>query len=548
MNHLTCKTAKILTAVLLAVCLIIPLNSAPALAGQNPPLEEISKIFDRVAMEKKVPAEILKAIAFHESHWQQFYANGKPVGGYYIGIMQVGTPKDPAVAEKLRKDIAFNIAYGADILKAKWDATPRIGDGDPAKIENWYFAIWAYHRWDSYNNPHVAAACGRTPFQDKIYQLMNTEYIKGLVKPVSVTPVPKSQIPKSGVPSAKTGWQTPQPVHYAAFSMGMPVLSRSQENNLLSTVPRIYGCDRIDTALKIAEEGWPHGCQTVVIANAQDSSDALASVSLARKHKAPLLLNPQDKLDARVKASLLDLKPLKVIIMGGEKAISAQAEQEIKETVYWTQDFERIAGNDKYETAALVASLFPEGCGVAIVNADDIPDAVSLASAAAAKGYPLLLVEQNNLPSATADALRHICPTTVYLAGGKQVISEELVAQIAEATGLDGEQIERLEGKNRYETAAQILAAFHPEFSKMYVVNSAAYPDALAGAALAAYQNLPMLLIPPQGPTVGSYTEKYLESLAGKTNAEIELTVIGSKEAISDSSILKMKYLLDKNK
>jgi putative cell wall-binding protein len=546
LTYLTRKTAKILVAVLLTVCLIIPLSPAPAQAGQNPPLEEISKLFDRVAMEKKVPAEILKAIAYHESHWQQFYANGEPVGGYYIGIMQVSTPRDPAVAERLRNDIAFNIAYGADMLKAKWDATPRIGDGDPAKIENWYFAIWAYHRWDSYNNPHVAAACGRTPFQDKIYQIMNREYIKGITNPVSVTPIPKSQIPKSGVPSAKTSWQTPQPVHYAAFSMGMPVLSRSQENNLLSAVPRIYGCDRIDTALKIADEGWPHGCQTVVIANAQDYSDALAGVSLARKNKAPLLLNPQEKLDARVKASLLDLKPLKVVIMGGENAISTQAEQDIRETVYWTQDFERIVGNDKYETAALAASQFPEGCGVAIVNADDIPDAVSLASAAAAKGYPLLLTDRNSLPSATADALRQICPTTVYLAGGKQVISEELVEQIAEATGLSADQIRRLDGKNRYETAACVLDTFHPEFCKMYVVNGTAYPDALAGAVLAAYQNTLLLLIPPQGPTVGSHTEKYLECLAAKAKDEIELKVIGSQEAISDRCILKMKHLLAK--
>ena len=549
MNHKTKATARILLAVVLTICLILPLTPAPAMAGQNPPVEEIAKIFDRVAQEKKVPAEILKAIAYHESHWQQFYANGQPVGKYYLGIMQVCPPKDPQVVQRLKYDIAYNIAYGADILKAKWDATPRIGDGDPAKLENWYFAIWAYHRWDSYNNPHVAEAYGRVPFQDQIYKLMNSEYIKGVVNPVQVTPIPKSQIPKSGVPSKSVSWQTPQPVHYAAFASGLPTMSRSQEDKLLSAVPRIYGCDRIDTALRIADEGWPYGCTTVVIANDRDFSDALAGVSLAWKYKAPLLLNSQAELDARVKQSLLNLKPLRAIIMGGENAISAHAEQQIRETLYWTQDIERIAGGDKYETAAQVASLFFEGeekaSGVALANANKLSDIVSLASAAAAKGCPLLLVEQDNLPAATANALTQFGPETVYVAGGTEAVSEQVIRQIIEATGLAEDQIQRFQGNNRYETSAHILDAFYPEFTEMYVVNGKAYPDTLTGAALAASQNVPLLLIPPQGPTVGSYTEKYFESLAAKSDTAIELKVIGDQGAISDRSILKMRYLLD---
>ncbi len=460
------KTAKTLAAVILAACFILPISPVPVLAGQNPSYEEIAKIFNKVAQEKHVPAEILEAIAFHESHWKQWYSNGKTVGGYYIGIMQVSTPKDPVIADRLRNDIAFNIAYGADMLISKWNATPRIGDGDPAKLENWYFAIWAYHRWDSYNNPHIAAANHRVTFQDEIYRLMNTEYIKGIVTPVKVTPIPPSKIPSGGVPSCSSTWDTPQPAHYAAFAMGMPTLSRSRENDMLSSVPRIYGSDRIDTALQIAAGNWPHGCETVIIAGADDFSDALAGAALAQKNNAPILLNPRDGLDMRVKDSLLNLKPLKVIILGGENAVSAAAEEEIRQTVSWTGDVERIAGSDRYETAALIAGRFSSGNGIAIANGEDLADAISLAAAAATQGLPLLLVGQDYLPAAAADVLQQLSPANVYIAGGEKVITQALLTQIEDTAGLSREKVQRIEGKDRYQTSANIVIIFFPRIKK----------------------------------------------------------------------------------
>jgi hypothetical protein len=54
-----------------------------------------------------------------------------------------------------------------------------------------------------------------------------------------------------------------------------------------------------------------------------------------------------------------------------------------------------------------------------------------------------------------------------------------------------------------------------------------------------------MLLIPPEGPTVGSETEKCFQYLAGANDTDIQLAAIGGKEAIADRSILKMRYLLD---
>lgn len=302
---------------LLAICLILPGKPIPLMAAQNPSREEIAQIFERVAQEKQVPAEILKAIAYTESGWRQWDSNGNVVANNagrppYLGIMQVGTynPANTKLVNNLKNDIAVNIAYGADALLSKWDMTPRIGDGDKSKLENWYFAIWAYNSWSTRNNPNNAATAGRVAYQDKILKLMATEFYKGVTAPVQVTPVPRSLLPSGTVPSKSVNWQTPEPIHYAAFSTAEPPLS-SEDEALLAGVPRIAGTDRIDTALKIAATGWPEGCETVVLVKSGDFPDALAGVALARKHNAPILLTPQDSLDNRVEEALLNLKPQK---------------------------------------------------------------------------------------------------------------------------------------------------------------------------------------------------------------------------------------------
>jgi putative cell wall-binding protein len=540
-----CKNgARIVIAVLLAVCLIIPAVPATAKAAQNPSVAEISKIFDQVAQEKQVPAEILKAIAYHESGWRQWDSNGNVVANYsgrrpYLGIMQVGAynAADTATINKLKTDIAFNIAYGADVLLSKWEMTPQIGDGDKNKLENWYFAIWAYNTWTTKNNPNNAAAAGRVPYQDAILNLIGSDYLPGVVKPVQVTPVPKSSIPAGTLPSSGGNWKTPEPVHYTSLTAETAAVST---NALLTSVLRIAGTDRIDTADKIADQGWPYGCNTVILAKADDFPDALAGVALAKQKNAPILLTPQASLDPRVGDELRKLKPLNVIILGGSEAVSASVEKQLKEVLTWTQNIERIAGEDRFETAALIARQFPIEQGIAVTTGFNFPDALSLAAAAAAKGYPLLLVGKDDLSPAAAEVLATHYPRQVYIAGGEDVVSAKLAEQISETTGLGEDQITRLAGDDRYETSALILKTLFPQPQKIFLATGQNFPDALAGAALAANQNTPMLLVSPQGPASGSKTEDYLLSIEN----DVVLHIFGGKEAVTDQSVIRTKSLL----
>lgn len=547
LNKRMCKRyVRLFSIVLLIICLLGQGYPLPVEAvNQNPSLEEIASIFDKVAEEKQVPAEILKALAYHESGWRQWNSQGNVVigAGRYIGIMQVATPSNTDTAYRLKNDITYNIAYGADILLAKWEMTPKIGDGDRSKLENWYFAIWAYNSWSTLNNPSNAAAAGRTAYQDKILKLINTEYFQGVVSPVKITPIPTALLSVGTLPSKNSSWQTPQPIHYASFAGENSGLSKSEELALLASVNRIYGTDRIDTAVKIAYQGWPHGCETVLISTSDDFPDALAGVALAKVNNAPILLTSQDQLDPRVEQALLTLKPLKVVILGGKTAVSAQVENRLKEILSWTDNIERIAGQDRFETAALIASVFPSGTGIAIASGNNFPDALSLAAAAAAQGIPLLLVAGDNLSEATADVLRAKSPGSLYIAGGEGVIPADLLNEICGASGVALENIHRFIGNNRYDTSVMILKDFYPEVQKIYLATGKNFPDALAGAALAANTNTPMLLVPPEGPAVGSSTERYFESLP----AAVEMGVFGGKSAVPDKTVIQLRFLMGKS-
>ncbi len=124
-----------------------------------------------------IPPMILFGIAYQESGWRQFDANGNPVtnpndGG--VGIMQItGATAGPFDPNLLRTSISYNIDAGATVLEGKWASTPVIGDGNGMvgreKLENWYYAVWAYNSWGYINNPNYIGN-GTHPAHNPVYQ------------------------------------------------------------------------------------------------------------------------------------------------------------------------------------------------------------------------------------------------------------------------------------------------------------------------------------------------------------------------------------------
>ena len=153
----------------------------PAQGSLDPQLAAVKAKLRAAAVARHIPPNILYAVAYCESRWQQFDADGAPLVSPSgdIGIMQVH-PNSHFDVARLKSDIDYNIAAGADILCRKFRATPKIGNGSSLTDENWFYAVWAYNGWRA-NNAYpymVWRAIADGP--------------DGLWTGVNVTPVPKT--------------------------------------------------------------------------------------------------------------------------------------------------------------------------------------------------------------------------------------------------------------------------------------------------------------------------------------------------------------------
>ncbi|WP_437758806.1 hypothetical protein [Sorangium sp. So ce1389] len=195
-----------------------------AVPGTNPSVAEWNSIFDRVSRGSEAwgddgpaafvfgqgcglpeprrdvlatfPCELLKAIAMQESGWQQFCEPDRPMDqaggssrtiisfdcGYGAAQVTSGMRSGDSPdfdARRVAADPTYNAATGARILAMKWRATRCVGDQQPAIIEHWYSALWAYNGLSYVNNPnnpnydagrgvYDPAIGGAAPYQERV--------------------------------------------------------------------------------------------------------------------------------------------------------------------------------------------------------------------------------------------------------------------------------------------------------------------------------------------------------------------------------------------
>ncbi len=216
----------------LLACWLSCFCGSVCLAGTNPSNADIRTMLVAAGKAHHIPPMILFAIAYQESGWRQFDASGNPVtnpndGG--IGIMQItGATAAPFNASRLANEIAYNIDAGATVLEGKWAGTPVIGDGNGMvgreKLENWYYAVWAYNSWGWVNNPNWTGQpkTNVPPYQELVYKWIGAcpSALSGMWVNCTLSKPPNAQIGSVTVGSlagcGQTIANTPAPVHIDA--------------------------------------------------------------------------------------------------------------------------------------------------------------------------------------------------------------------------------------------------------------------------------------------------------------------------------------------
>lgn len=199
-------------------------------------------------------------------------------------------------------------------------------------------------------------------------------------------------------------------------------------------------------------------------------------------------------------------------------------------------EVERIAGTDRYETAALIAAASPAGnTEVMVASGKGFPDALAVSAAAGAAPGPLLLTRPTGVPSVTGAEIQRRAseggPQGLSVAGGAAVVQPVVVDALS---ALAGTEAQVLAGVDRYATAAAIAAATVEPGATAYVVSGLDYPDALTAATLAAPEQGSVLLTRP-----GKLPSATVAQLVAQAPAKI--VVVGGAAAVSDDVLTALE-------
>lgn len=207
------------------------------------------------------------------------------------------------------------------------------------------------------------------------------------------------------------------------------------------------------------------------------------------------------------------------------------------------RNISRIAGKDRYETSALVASRVLAGrsrAQVFIVRGDAFPDALSVSAVSSAIGAPVLLVRPGALPASVRAVLASGHVGSVTVVGGVAAVSPA-VASAAEAAA--GVTAERVAGPDRYATsaafAAWALSRHLASNAFVGLATGANYPDAMAGGVVAGAHGGVLVLTP--GPVLGSEAADLLRS-ACDTDTAVE--VFGGVASVSEYAESQARFSL----
>jgi putative cell wall-binding protein len=159
------------------------------------------------------------------------------------------------------------------------------------------------------------------------------------------------------------------------------------------------------------------GVPVVYVASGADFPDALTGAAAAARDGGPVLLTRPDRVDPATAEALAHLQPERIVVLGGEAAVSASVFDEIGAD-------QRLSGPTRFDTAAVVADTFTADPAHAyLAQARTWPDALAGSALAGAQGSPVLITEQASLPPTTRAALDRLSPQHLVLLGGPAAVS-----------------------------------------------------------------------------------------------------------------------------
>jgi putative cell wall-binding protein len=218
-------------------------------------------------------------------------------------------------------------------------------------------------------------------------------------------------------------------------SVGTSVEAALKERGIKTS--RVAGNSRYETAQKVATDAGPGAVghigsdtrPTALLVSGESFPDALSAGPMSFAAHLPIILTQRATLSPEAQKALTDLKITRVIVVGGEAAVSTAAEASVKAMGIAT---ERLAGADRTDTAVRVADFEVASLGwaathVDLSRGDDFADALAGAAHSGKRKAPALLtVGQGTLGSFTKTWISDHAATLTdgHINGGTNAVSQ----------------------------------------------------------------------------------------------------------------------------
>ena len=291
---------------------------------------------------------------------------------------------------------------------------------------------------------------------------------------------------------------------------------------------RLAGSNRYETSAKISQKYFS-SADTVILASGKNNADALVSASFANAHKAPILLTNKDTTDESVLNEISRLKAKNIIIVGGSSSVSHKVEGEMRKKGYSVR---RLAGNNRYETSAMIAQEVKDITKVSkaiLINGSKEADALTVSGLATSQGLPVIMTRSGELEGNAKAKFNAWNLDQVYLVGGTNSISDSVVNQVRAKTKT------RLSGQDRFKTALAIADESYPSTKKVMFANGYNSIDALSAGAVTARAKMPILLV-----NRTSIPNSIKDRLNGKISQSV---ILGGESTISTSMINSLSFV-----
>lgn len=277
------------------------------------------------------------------------------------------------------------------------------------------------------------------------------------------------------------------------------------EDNI--NISRIAGHNRYETSGSISTKAFEKA-DTLIVVDGRNFADALTASSLAGT-ESPIIL-----YSALVENHADRLKTRNIIIVGGDLSVPSKVDsilkypergvenktnseakskdKDINESIpeRKTRNVSRIAGENRYETAAEIADkvLSKKNNHKAIIaDGRDFADALSIGSYAAKEGLPIILTDNGKIPESEMKVLKKYNINELLVVGGENSVPNSAVKGY--------EKVSRIAGHNRYETSRLIADNLFNNSKRICIADGREFADALSASYYAAKNNMPIILV-----------------------------------------------------